>query len=75
VRRVVITTHEDDAEGSRISGYRGVRQLLGRAALDDEAVDGAGKVLHLGHRVVLADVAEIAPSEARVHLEQVAQVA
>jgi hypothetical protein len=73
--RVVVVVCKDDGEHSRVTGYRGVRQLLRRAALDDEAVDGAVKELHIGHAVVLVDVAEIAPSEARAHLEQVAQAA
>jgi hypothetical protein len=75
VERVVIVSHRDDREQARVTGYRGVRQLLRRAALDDEAVDGAVKKLHGGHAVVLVDVAEIAPSEVRARLEQMAQAA
>jgi hypothetical protein len=61
VERVVIVVYKDDAERSRVTGYRGVRQLLRRAALDNDAVDRAVKDLHDGHAVVLVDVAEIAP--------------
>jgi hypothetical protein len=75
VERVVIVNHEDDREHARVTGYRGVRQLLRRAALDAEAVDGAVEELHAGHAVVLVDVAEIAPSEVRARLEQMAQAA
>jgi hypothetical protein len=75
VERVVIVNHRDDREHARVTGYHGVRQLLRRAALDDEAVDGAVKKLHGGHAVVLVDVAEIAPSEVWARLEQVAQAA
>jgi hypothetical protein len=75
VERVVVVICKDDGEHSRVTGYRGVRQLLRRAALDDEAVDGAVKELHIGHAVVLVVIAEIAPSEARAHLEQLAQAA
>jgi hypothetical protein len=75
VERVVVVNHQDDWEHARVTGYRGVRQLLRRAALDDEAVDGAVKELHGGHAVVLVDVAEIAPSEVRARLEQMAQAA
>jgi hypothetical protein len=75
VERVVIVKHRDDREHARVTGYRGVRQLLRRAALADEAVDGAVKELHGGHAVVLVDVAEIAPSEVRARLEQIAQAA
>jgi hypothetical protein len=75
VERVVVVICKDDGEHSRVTGYRGVRQLLRRAALDDEAVDRTLKELHIGHAVVLVDVAEIAPSEARAHLEQASQAA
>ena len=75
VDRVVIVTYNDDSESARVTGYRGVRQLLRRAALDDDAVDGAVTELHGGHAVVLVDVAEIAPSEVRARLEQTAQAA
>jgi hypothetical protein len=75
VERVVVVFYKDDGEHSRVTGYRGVRQLLRRAALDDDAVDGAVKDLHIGHAVVLVDVAEIAPSEVRARLEQMAQAA
>jgi hypothetical protein len=73
--RVVIVNYRDDREQARVTGYRGVRQLLRRAALDDEAVDGAVKELHGGHAVVLVDVAEIGPSEVRARLEQMARAA
>jgi hypothetical protein len=73
--RVVIVSHRDDREHARVTGFRGVRQLLRRAALDDETIDGAVEKLNRGHAVVLVDVAEIAPSEVRARLEQVAQAA
>ena len=75
VERLAITVYRDAAEHSRGTGYREVRQLLRRAALDDEAIDRAAKNLHIGHAVVLVDVAEMAPSEAQAHLEQIAQAA
>jgi hypothetical protein len=75
VERVVITSNEDDAERSRVTGYRGVRQLLRRAALRDAAIDRAVKELHVGPAVVLVDTAEIARSDAEAQLEQVAQAA
>jgi hypothetical protein len=75
VERVVIVIYKDDAEHARVTGYRGVRHLLRRAALHDEAINRAVKELHTGHAVVLVDVAEIAPSEVRAHLEQIAQAA
>jgi hypothetical protein len=75
VERVVIVIYRDDAAHSRVSGYRGVRQLLRRAALDDDAVDRAVKDLHNGHAVVLVDAADIASTAVRAHLEQGAQAA
>ena len=75
VERVVIVTYNNDSESSRLTGYRGVRQLLRRAALDDDAVDRAVKDLRIGHKVLLVDVAEVVPSEARAHLEQIARAA
>ena len=75
VERVVIVICKDDKERSRVTGYRGVRQLLRRAALHDEAINRAVKALHTGHAVVLVDFAGLAPSEARAHLEQIAQAA
>ena len=75
VERVVIVTGKDDGEHARVTGYRAIRQLLRRAALHDEAVESAVKALHIGRAVVLVEVAEITPSEARAHLEQLAQAA
>jgi hypothetical protein len=75
VERVAIVICKDDGERSRVTGYRGVRQLLRRAALDDDAVERAVKKLHIGHAVVLVDPAEIVPTSVRAQLEQVAQAA
>jgi hypothetical protein len=73
--RVVIVTYHDDAERARVTGLRGARRLLSRAALDDDAVDRAVNDLHIGHAVVLADLREIAASEASRQLEQAARAA
>lgn len=75
VEHAVIVIYKDDKEQSRVTGYRAVRQLLRRPALHDEAINRAVRELHTGHAVVLVDVAEITPSEARAHLEQIAQAA
>jgi hypothetical protein len=75
VERVAIVTCKDDGEHAQVTGYRAVRQLLRRAALDDDAVDRAVRELHIGHAVVLVDAAEIAPTALRAHLEHVAQAA
>ena len=72
--RIVILTCEDDAARSRVTGHGGVRRLLRRAALDNEAVDRAVKDLHDGQVVVLVDGA-VVPSDARAQLEQLAQAA
>jgi hypothetical protein len=72
---LAIVICKDDGEHSRVTGYRAVRQLLRRAALDDDTVDRAVKKLHIGHAVVLVDAAGIAPAAVRAHLEQVAQAA
>jgi hypothetical protein len=73
--RVVIITYERDAERARVTGLRGARRLLRRAALDDDAVDRAVKELHMGHAVVLVEVSEVVPSEARAQLERDARAA
>jgi hypothetical protein len=75
VDRVVIVTY-DDAERARVTGLRGVRQLLGRAALGDAAVARALNELQRGRAVVLVDLREIAAAgEARDQLEQLARAA
>jgi hypothetical protein len=64
--RVVIVTYKGDAERVRITGLRGARHLLRRAALDDDAVDRAVSELHQGHAILLVDLGEIAaPSVSR----------
>jgi hypothetical protein len=73
--RVEILTYDDAAERARVTGLRGIRRLLGRAALDDDAVDRAVNELHMGHAVVLVDLREITASEAHAQLEQVARAA
>jgi hypothetical protein len=73
--RDVIVTYDDGAERTRVTGDLGVRRLLREAALDDAAADRVVDELHAGHAVVLADVAEIAPSDAQARLDQVAQAA
>jgi hypothetical protein len=75
VERVTIVTYKPDAERSRATGYRGTRLLLGRAALDDAAVERAVEELHKGRTVVLVDVPEIASVEAEAQLEEMAKAA
>jgi hypothetical protein len=75
VERVAIVIGKDGRERSRVTGYRAVRQLLRRAARDDDAVERALKQLHIGHAVVLVDPAEIVPTSVRAQLEHVARAA
>jgi hypothetical protein len=73
--RDVIVTYDDDAEHSRVAGDLGIRQLLQGAALDAAAADRIVDELHAGHAVVLAEIAEIARSDAQARLEEVAPAA
>ena len=73
--REVIVTYADGGEHARVAGDLGIRRLLREAALDDDAADRVVDELHAGHAVVLADVAEIAPSDAQARLDQVAPAA
>jgi hypothetical protein len=66
--RVVIVTYQADAERARVTGLGGARRLLVRAGIDDDAVDRAVHELHRGRAIVLADVSEIVPSEARAQV-------
>jgi hypothetical protein len=75
VERVTIVTYKADAERSRVTGYRGIRLLLRRAAPDDDAVECAVEELHKGRTVVLVDVPEIASVETDAQLEQMAKAA
>ena len=71
--RVVIVTNHRDAERARVTGLRGARRLLGRAALDSDDVDRALSELRAGHAVVL--VHGIGASEVSAQLEQHARAA
>ena len=69
------SAYKADAERSRVTGYRGIRQLLRGPALDDDAIEHAVEELHNGHAVVLVDVPEIAPVETDAQLEEMAKAA
>jgi hypothetical protein len=58
--RVVIVSYGSGAERARITGLRGARRLLRRAALDEDAVDRAVRELHEGHAILLVDLGETA---------------
>jgi hypothetical protein len=72
--RVVVITHKRDAERARVTGLRGVRRLLHRAELENDAIDHVVKELHMGHAVVLADLRQSA-RENRAQIEGVARAA
>ncbi len=71
----MIVTYKGDAERVRITGLRGARRLLRRAALDDDAVDRAVGELHKGQAILLVDLREMAASEAAARLEKLARAA
>jgi hypothetical protein len=75
VERVTLVTYKADAERSRVTGYRGIRQLVRRPALDDDAIERVVEELHKGRTVVLVDVPEVAPVETVAQLEQMAKAA
>ena len=70
-----IEAYHDNAERARVTGLRGARRLLGRAALNDDTADRTVSELHGGHAVVLVDLREIAASEAEALVEQVPRAA
>jgi hypothetical protein len=72
--RVVILTY-DGGERARVAGDVGIRRLLRGAALDEAAADRIIHELHVGHTVVLAEIAEIAPTDAQARLDEVARAA
>jgi hypothetical protein len=74
--RVVIVTYKGNSEHARITGLRGARRLLRRAAaVDDDAVDRAVGELHQGHAILLVDLREIDACEADARLEKLAHAA
>jgi hypothetical protein len=73
--RDVIVTYEHEVVHVHVVGVRGLRRLLRDAALDDNTIDRVVDELHTGHAVVLAEIAEITPSDARERLEHIATAA
>ena len=71
--REEVVSYTDGFRRSRTAGDLRLRHLLRGAALDAAAADRVLDELHLGHAVVLAEVAEIAPGDAQERLEEVAQ--
>jgi hypothetical protein len=75
VERDVIECHERGADHVQASGDRAVRRLLERFAISGERADDVVEALHAGRAVVIAEVSEIAPSEAATRLNRLAPVA
>jgi hypothetical protein len=73
--RVAIVTYKGDAERARITGLRGARRLLRRAAVVDDAVDRGVSELHQGHAILLVKLSEITASEIDAWLEKLARAA
>jgi hypothetical protein len=73
--RDMIATHEHDGERARVTGDVAIRRLLRAASVTGEAAARTIDELHAGHAVVVAEVAEIAPNDARARLEEVAPAA
>jgi len=57
--RGVIVRQNGDAERSRVTGERGVRKLLRRTTLNDDAIERAIGELRAGHTVVVVDSREM----------------
>ncbi len=72
-RDVIVTC--DDAAHAHVVGDLRIRRLLRGAALDAATADRVVDELHDGHAVVLAEIADITPNDARARLEEVAPAA
>lgn len=73
--RVAIVTHKDGAEHTRVTGHRGVRKLLRRAALDADAIDRTVDALAVGQQVVLVDVPRVTAADTAAELEHLPRAA
>jgi hypothetical protein len=69
----VIVSYDSGDKRSRVVGELGLRRLALVAALESPARERVVDELHVGHAVVLAQVSEIAPTDAQARLEQVGQ--
>jgi hypothetical protein len=73
--RDLIVSYENGAERSRVIGDVGLRRFLLGAELGSAASDRIVEQLHVGHAAVLAQLADIAPSDAQARLDRVARAA
>ena len=73
--REVIASYENGAQRSRVVGDGELRRLLRAAGLDAAAGNSVVDELHAGRTVVVAEVAENAPGDARARVEHAAHAA
>jgi hypothetical protein len=73
--RIVVVTESGGAERSHVTGERGVRKLLARSTLSDEAIERAIGELRAGHAVVVVDSTVMAPSDPVAKFEHVQEAA
>jgi hypothetical protein len=71
--RVVVTS--DEIHRARVTGLRGARRLLSRAALSDHEVHHAMAELHAGHAIVLVDLRDMTGSAVAERLQDVPRAA
>jgi hypothetical protein len=68
--RDVIVGYERDRERSHVTGDDRVRRLLRAAALEEPVIDRIVAELREGNAVVVAEIADIAPAQARARLDR-----
>jgi hypothetical protein len=73
--RVVIVRQNGDDERSRVTRERGVRKLLRRTTLNDDAIERAIGELRTGHAGVVVDSREMVPTDAGAEFEHVREAA
>jgi hypothetical protein len=73
--RTVIVSYDGGAEHARMAGEPAVRGLMEATGVAGDAADRIVDELHAGRATVLAEVAAIAPGDARARLDELAHVA
>jgi hypothetical protein len=72
--RCLVVTYEEEAERSRVAGGIAIRRLL-RESVAGEVADRMADELQMEHAVLLVEVTEIAPSDTKTRLEELARAA
>ncbi len=72
--RVVIATHADRAQRSRVVGHAAVRRLLRETSLADDA-QHVIDMLAMGHTALVVETSDIRRSDARAQLENLRHAA